>query len=314
MRRLGFLAFSILLLALLSVLPLKERRASAAQMLYTIGYAMDAYTMEGTFVQHHYLPREVYRATTAPDGNFFVSYLYGSDISRVNSTTGASLGAFIAAGSGGLTSPTAMTVGPDNNLYVGQNSAILRFDGTTGAFLNSYTSAINYPARLNFGGDGLLYVADALASKILRFPSLDAGAVPEVLASVYHPTGLAMAPDGSLYVAAGSAIYKLTPGTPAWSSQLFIDRPGLTFNTVYVDNLGAVYVGMTGLDGMVYEFNASGQLLNQFAGIQHLQDIIWPVPEPASASVLAFSLIVLLRRRSRTTQISHALVISPQPC
>src|SRR6516164_4856383 len=43
--------------------------------------------------------------------------------------------AFIAAGSGGLSSPSALTLGPDGNLYVAENGgAVLRYNGTTGAY------------------------------------------------------------------------------------------------------------------------------------------------------------------------------------
>jgi hypothetical protein len=49
--------------------------------------------------------------------------------------------AFITAGSGGLSAPQGITLGPDGNVYVaGNGGAVLRFDGTTGAYLNTFVS------------------------------------------------------------------------------------------------------------------------------------------------------------------------------
>jgi DNA-binding beta-propeller fold protein YncE len=50
---------------------------------------------------------------------------------------------FVASGSGGLTLPRPLTFGPDGDLYVGSfgTGDILRFDGTTGAFLNAFVPA-----------------------------------------------------------------------------------------------------------------------------------------------------------------------------
>lgn len=38
---------------------------------------------------------------------------------RYNGATGAFIGAFVTAGSGGLSQPECVTFGPDSNLYVG---------------------------------------------------------------------------------------------------------------------------------------------------------------------------------------------------
>jgi len=76
-----------------------------------------------------------------PDGNLYVASAGSNSVLRFNATTGAPLPAagqsgatFVAAGSGGLSSPAGLTFGQDLNLYVtnkGTNS-ILRFNGTTG--------------------------------------------------------------------------------------------------------------------------------------------------------------------------------------
>src|SRR3954447_14839238 len=60
-----------------------------------------------------------------------------SAFQRLDLTTGAWLGAFVAAGSGGLTDPDGMAFGHDGNLYVSSlfTHQVLRYDGRTGAFL-----------------------------------------------------------------------------------------------------------------------------------------------------------------------------------
>lgn len=57
---------------------------------------------------------------------------------------------FIASRSGGLESPSAMAFGPDGRLYVSSagNDKVLRFDGSTGAFIDTYIEA---PARVPSG-------------------------------------------------------------------------------------------------------------------------------------------------------------------
>ena len=67
------------------------------------------------------------------------------EVLRYDGSTGAFLGAFVSAGSGGLDDPTGLAFGPDGNLYVGsffdRVDQVLRYDGATGAFLDAFVSA-----------------------------------------------------------------------------------------------------------------------------------------------------------------------------
>ena len=45
---------------------------------------------------------------------------------------------FIAPGTGGLTYSGALTIGPDGDLYVASGSAVLRFNATTGAYIDNF--------------------------------------------------------------------------------------------------------------------------------------------------------------------------------
>jgi outer membrane protein assembly factor BamB len=121
-----------------------------------------------------------------PDGNgdgiqdLYVASADTSEVLRFNGATGAFLDTFVTANSGGLLSPSDLAFGPDGALYVscagnlpgippanGQGS-ILRYDGTTGAFLNVVASGLSAPLGITFGTDGSLYVANQFTNAVLR--------------------------------------------------------------------------------------------------------------------------------------------------
>lgn len=149
--------------------------------------------------------------TTSSNGN-------GSNVVKFDEVTGEFLGEFIAAGSGGLASPDDLTFGPDGNLYISSGndyatpetepSAILRFDGKTGKFIDVFATVENMsrPYGNAFGPDGNLYVSSFLSDEILRFDG-KTGAFIDVFASgnqlpggLNGPNDLLFTPDGNLLV------------------------------------------------------------------------------------------------------------------
>jgi DNA-binding beta-propeller fold protein YncE len=107
-----------------------------------------------------------------------------------------------------------MTVGPDGNLYVGIHNgldprvefAIRRFDGQTGALIDTFAfgGGLQTPFHLVFGPDGNLYVASPFNSKVIGFNG-STGAymgdfVPAGSGGLEHAEGLVFGPDGNLYV------------------------------------------------------------------------------------------------------------------
>jgi len=158
-----------------------------------------------------------------PDENLYVSNLLGVALTdrgvfRYNGVTGEFMDVFVPGNSGGLRRPLVLVFGPDGNLYVGDvgnvaqgGSAIRRYDGHTGAFIDVFVASgaggltqPGDPQFFVFGPDGNLYVASQATHRILRFSGitgafLDAF-VPAGSGGLDAPSGLTFGPDGNLYV------------------------------------------------------------------------------------------------------------------
>ncbi len=103
------------------------------------------------------------------DGYLYVSRFSSDDILRINPTTLAVDSTFVTAGLGGLDAPAGLRFGPDGNLYVTSNNTgqVLKYDGTTGAFISVFASSLASPQDLDFAPDGDLVVS--AAGEVLRF-------------------------------------------------------------------------------------------------------------------------------------------------
>ncbi|WP_445250557.1 NHL repeat-containing protein [Microcoleus sp. OTE_8_concoct_300] len=169
-----------------------------------------------------------------PQGTFLVSNSRGNNVLRFDGNTGNFLGEFIPPGSGGLSNPDQIVFGPDGNgddksdIYVASGdkpgnsgeptaSAVLRYDGITGTFIDKFvgdnpntagdeTGGLFRPYGLAFGPDGNFYVNSFLRYQILRYNG-KTGQFIDVFASgnqqaggLNGPNGLLFAPDGNLYV------------------------------------------------------------------------------------------------------------------
>ena len=169
-----------------------------------------------------------------PQGTFLVSNSRGNNVLRFDGNTGNYLGEFIPPGRGGLSNPDQIVFGPDGNgddksdIYIASGdkpensgeptaSAVLRYDGITGAFIDKFigdnpntagdeTGGLFRPYGLAFGPDGNFYVNSFLSDQILRYNG-KTGQFIDVFASgnqqaggLNGPNNLLFAPDGNLYV------------------------------------------------------------------------------------------------------------------
>ena len=159
-------------------------------------------------------------------GDLFVSSFYTGEVLRFDSRTGASKGVFIAAGEGGLTSPTAPNFGPDGKVYVGDlaTNRVLRYD-RKGKFIDVFasgeTSDLNGPFMQTFD-DTSMYIASGYTNSILRY-DLKTGKflgafVPPGSGGLVVPVGLEFGPDGNLYTSSSgtSAILRYDGRTGAF--------------------------------------------------------------------------------------------------
>jgi hypothetical protein len=153
------------------------------------------------------------------DGNLYITSNDTHSVMRYDGKTGAPLPApgqtganFVPPRSGGLQNPAQFIFGPDGNLYVDSqtNNAVLRYDGTTGVFIDVFIptgrGGLDSPRGLVFGPDGNLYIK--CPSSVLRYDGTTGASLPApgrsgaVFASGLGEDGppLVFGPDGNLYV------------------------------------------------------------------------------------------------------------------
>lgn len=148
-------------------------------------------------------------ASAATADQYLLAASWASQDVRRYTLDGAFAGTFISAGSGGLGLPDGMSYGPDGHLYVSDalNDRVLRYDGTSGAFLGVAASQNLVRAGFNaFGPDGYLYVCSADGdNKVHKFDPQNGAWLGSITApGMTAPTGIAWN-DGTMYVSAFGA-------------------------------------------------------------------------------------------------------------
>jgi len=148
--------------------------------------------------------------TLGPDG-----YIYGSYFNSISNNDGRVLRinpigtvteTFVSPGSGNLRFPLGLTFGPDSNLYVANNLGnVIRYNGTTGEFIDVFATGLLVPQDVVFGPDGDLYVSNGVGDSISRFNgqtgTFSGFFVAPGAFGLDAPIGMAFGPSQDLYVA-----------------------------------------------------------------------------------------------------------------
>jgi streptogramin lyase len=230
-----------------------------------------------------------------------------ADTSAIEGATAPKfLDRFVPAGSGGLSRPRSLIFGPDANgdgvpdLYIADRnlSAILRYDGVTGAYIDTFVGSgsggLNQPGDLVFGSDGDLYVSSQAGNQILRYNST--GAFIDVIATgLSTPIGITFGPDGALYIANFGADDVLRYNNSVLSTFVSAGSGGLTEpGDVKFGQDGNLYVQNNG-SGVLRYNGQTGDFINAFAG---------PVPGQGLGLWEDFGTDGYLYTTSRTTPTS----------
>jgi len=202
----------------------------------------------------------------------YVVDMNDNTVKRFDATTGAYLGTFVTAGSGGLNVPVGIDFGPGHNLLVATrdrnpSTTVAEFDGRTGAPLGSLVPGSNPNAPLSARGIvrgpfHRLYVADIgdfgrsglHPGQVATYDDSTGQFVGDFRApgfsAQFNPRGVIIGPDGDLYVATrdatvtGGDIFKFDPVTGAFLGDFI---PGTAAN-----DLNGPGVPAFGPDGNLY--------------------------------------------------------------
>lgn len=236
-------------------------------------------------------------AAHAQASRLLVGSALSNSILRYSGQTGVFTDLFIPAGSGGLSFPDGMVLGPDGNLYVRSGVSILRFSGQTGAFMGMFASGggqdtgglffdvrydqqsgafvvtspasgLDGPTGLAFGPDGNLYVSSP--GRILRYSGQNGAFMGSFAGGggLANPTSLAFGPDGNLYVSSfpGNAVLRYNGQMGAFIDVFVpagrggLNRPsGLLFGPD-----GSLYVSSFNTDSVLRYNGQTGQFVGIF--------------------------------------------------
>ncbi|MCW3100679.1 MAG: putative lipoprotein [Chthonomonadaceae bacterium] len=147
-------------------------------------------------------------ALRAGSYELLVCGFYAQLIKRFDGVTGEYIDDF-AVGNG-LQGPHGIAIGPDNDLYVGDefDRSVIHFDGVTGRFVSKPVPpragqpALDGVSGIAFGRDGNLYVGGMWTNDIKVFNPTTNRYLGNFVsgAGLNKPEGMVFGPDGNLYV------------------------------------------------------------------------------------------------------------------
>jgi DNA-binding beta-propeller fold protein YncE len=181
------------------------------------------------------------------------------------------VGTFVASGSGGLSRPKDLVLGPDGNVYVASSgtNSVIRYTPSgqlLGTFVAAGSGGLSNPYGLAFGPDGNLYVDSAGTNAIYEYGGSTGAFLKTFVAAgssgLGNPLGLVFGQDGNLYV--GSVLTQSidrfegptgpNPGSPLPAA----GQSGATFVPAGSGGLTGPRDLIFGPDGNLYVDNTSG--------------------------------------------------------
>lgn len=211
-------------------------------------------------------------------GNLLVTGFVGKNVTEFDRFDGTLLGEIVPAENGELSFAGGIQVGPDGNLYVVNtgivtNTSILRYDGTTGDFIDTLIDRGDTVGffTLRFGPNGQLFVPDSNDSSISEYDGAT-GAFVRVFVEpgaggLDDPLGLVFGPDGNLFVASKSTDNILEfEGTTGMLIGTFADLGTAGFSVpvdIAFNGTGDLFVTVGG-DESVVRVNAATGIISPF--------------------------------------------------
>jgi streptogramin lyase len=161
--------------------------------------------------------------------------------------------------------------------FFGNQSDVLRFNGSTGAFETVFipngSGTLTFPLGAAFGADGNLYVSNSDNDRVLRYNGATGAFLNTFASPVEDAAGMKFGPDGNLYVVDSDdpgSVTKLNGSTGALISTLtgggLSDPEGITFGpdgNIYVANGNDIvrFNGVTGAFMNIFVTAGSGGLM-----------------------------------------------------
>ena len=152
--------------------------------------------------------------TLRPNGNLLVTVGGGGNNNAVAEfdTNGNYLGNFVAAGSGGLSSPFDVHYRVTDYLVTstGGSTGALRYDPTTGAFLGMFAPIVSFPQQIHTIANGNVLVADFSGADngIVEYTS--GGTFIARYTAVTGNRGVYELGNGNLLTTNGTGVYEIT--------------------------------------------------------------------------------------------------------
>ena len=141
--------------------------------------------------------------TVGPDGKYYMSDLFSSQVFRADSVTGA-MDVFVpSAGSGGLSGGSGLIFGTDGSLFVSSSStdSVIRFDGNDGSLVGTFIppgiGGLDNPRGLGFQpSTGHLLVASQASHSVKRYDGVTGAYIDNfAFSGLLQPEGVGFVPQ-----------------------------------------------------------------------------------------------------------------------